>query len=1683
MAGSTRHFAAYALAFLICVQVVVPLSGGEFESRASGRSDPGLGWIEDVNASADSLDQKDPDMVNDSSGNLFLTYSTWDGSYYNLAIDKSTDGGASWSHAKYYNLSKNLTKPSITVDDKENILVAFMYANVNGSHDIKMGRYDKNAGTWSSAFDVYATYLDEDYPSVKTVKVGSATNIYVGFMHYSGSSWGTLLAYSINDGASWETQTVFNGSKADYSSISLDRKPRISPMYITAKKSVIVTPFTQSIVVRKVTNFNANGSVDLSAEEGVSDTTLSTPSYPVIASHSTYAVAVYLISGNVYCSYSTNSGSSWLNCTLWTNSSTKAYPDICADTDSSRFLVSWNDRAPGIYFAQANSTGLASWGSPYATNMVSKSVGRPSYNITPAIAVYGGKPAISWMDYRNGNTDIFYSTLDSTAPTNPTSYQSSHSPGVWSRDGTIDVNWTGASDTLPGRVRGYYTKWDTAANTVPTAADTMVTTGSLSNVATADGASSYLHIRTADQAGNLASGAYHVGPFKIDTTAPTNPPSISSSTPQPGIWTNDNTVSVSWPASTDATSGIAGYHVRWDNSASTVSNETDSMETSATTPSSALSNGASWYVHIRAKDVAGNLATVALPSGPYKIDTNPPSGLNVVINNGDQYTTKTQVNIGLTVVDDILSPIKEFALSEDGITWGSWQAYPANSASIATLKAPDGVKSLYFKARDEAGNEAASAASDTIALDTTPPTSKVSALPAKSGTGFSVAWSGTDATSGIATYSVQYRKGETGAWTDWQTATQSTTAQFTGAAGDTYYFRSSAIDKAGNVETQHATPDTSTTISEGIPVVVVSVTPDSLTPDQSAAVKVTVTKGGTPVEGMSVALSATGGTLGATSGTTDANGVFSTTFKSSAKGAFTITATATKTGYETSEGKATVNVAEAPSQSPLTAKLSADQVSIYSKRSCQLSVSIANGAVPTPNAQVSISSDIGSIATSSGRTDASGIFTATFTAPDVTVDTNATITVVATSGGSSAGSSIIINIKAKPTTGLHVISLAGDPSVLIGSAPTSIIKVYAESDGQPASGATLEVFTDQGTMDPATGITDASGIFVSVLHPPVGYDGPVSVRAKISAGLLSDAYTISLSVKMPPSVSIVKPITGSEVAGTTVISGTASARAVMVQVRFGTSDEWKNATGTTAWSYNWVTSDFGQITVETRAFDGYQYSAIAQAGVMVINPPVITGSPPTKNGKVSGTIAFSGTASAASSIVQYRVDNGSWASATGSAAWTFSMDTKALSKGLHLVEVRQGSGTSFSAPAERYIDVNNQVQTTTPGGNDLMLPLLLVMIIVIVVVVAVVVVIRRRKKVPAAQTAAQASVPSNATPGGPAATERIGMGTAGVGPSERAPIQGPGTAVPAERVGMATAGVGASDMAPVPGAEPLPANAYDELELKSDNEYRGGYVVIKVGILNRSKTVMNRCTLDVNYNRKTMRLERVEPDTYEKERVGDKVTIGEILPGDRKTTVEFLLDPLICTGAEIGALFSYTDFAGNPHDVRMKHRRIEVVCPVLTSKTIDPGKLNTASMRDLFDNLAHKTVKALTIPAGLPEDKAFELACEIVERRDVKRIRKITHTQGHVAWYYGRTSKTENLTQEWDFLVNVVARTDKKTLEFLTAADSAAAITGLLSKIGEELNTELERKGFGRPVTKIIQISDSIIYKSTLDVK
>ncbi len=301
-------------------------------------------------------------------------------------------------------------------------------------------------------------------------------------------------------------------------------------------------------------------------------------------------------------------------------------------------------------------------------------------------------------------------SIDAAPPSPPTSIAGDRPPSTWTNDATAAMSWSGAADTASG-VMGYSYAWSTAADTTPD----MVMDSTVPSAATTipgDGSAWYFHVRAVDNAGNWGATA-HKGPFYLDTTAPGNPTSAACPGHTPGAWSNDNTVQCNWSSdagdgvasgAADGGSGVAGYSLVWDRSATTLPDAVVDTTTAATT-SPALADNSGWYLHVRAIDRAGNAASAALHVGPFHIDRVAPVS-NVALL--DLYQGSTQFTVAWSGWVGLGSPLAGYDVQvTDHFGAATTTTWLTNTtAESAHLHGVIGHRYCFsVRARDAAGNQ------------------------------------------------------------------------------------------------------------------------------------------------------------------------------------------------------------------------------------------------------------------------------------------------------------------------------------------------------------------------------------------------------------------------------------------------------------------------------------------------------------------------------------------------------------------------------------------------------------------------------------------------------------------------------------------------------------------------------------------------------------------------------------------------------------------------------------------------------------------------------------------------------------------------------------------------------------------------------------------------------------------
>jgi len=195
-----------------------------------------------------------------------------------------------------------------------------------------------------------------------------------------------------------------------------------------------------------------------------------------------------------------------------------------------------------------------------------------------------------------------------------------------------------------------------------------------------------------------------------DSTPPTGTVTINSG----ATYTNTSTVTLTLSATDN--SGTVSL-MKFSNDGTSYS----SPEPYNTTKTWTLTSGdGTKTVYAKFADPSGNWSSPATDT--IILDTAPPTD-SVIINAGAAVTNTRTVTLTLSATDNS-GTVSQMKFSNDGASYSSPEPY--GSTKTWTLTSGDGTKTVYAKFSDPAGNWS-SAVTDTIVLDTTPPTPTITA--------------------------------------------------------------------------------------------------------------------------------------------------------------------------------------------------------------------------------------------------------------------------------------------------------------------------------------------------------------------------------------------------------------------------------------------------------------------------------------------------------------------------------------------------------------------------------------------------------------------------------------------------------------------------------------------------------------------------------------------------------------------------------------------------------------------------------------------------------------------------------------------------------------------------------------------------------------------------------------------
>lgn len=173
--------------------------------------------------------------------------------------------------------------------------------------------------------------------------------------------------------------------------------------------------------------------------------------------------------------------------------------------------------------------------------------------------------------------------------------------------------------------------------------------------------------------------------------------------------------------------------------------------------------GANNYVEYWSVDQVGNEEVPHKIFTNIKLDKSNPYG-NIVINESENYTSSETVTLSLQSTD-FFSGINQIRLSNDGV-WDTEQWEDAVSTKSWNLTSDEGLKTVHYQVRDNAGNTAIF--SDSIILDTSAPIGSVviDEADVTNSTSVTLTLSAEDAGSGVAEMCFS---NDNVTWSSWET--------------------------------------------------------------------------------------------------------------------------------------------------------------------------------------------------------------------------------------------------------------------------------------------------------------------------------------------------------------------------------------------------------------------------------------------------------------------------------------------------------------------------------------------------------------------------------------------------------------------------------------------------------------------------------------------------------------------------------------------------------------------------------------------------------------------------------------------------------------------------------------------------------------------------------------------------
>ncbi|MEK7624830.1 MAG: sialidase family protein, partial [Patescibacteria group bacterium] len=191
-------------------------NGSNYNIAYRKSTDGGATWSGRANVTAGSANSGAPDIAIDSSNNLHVVYQSYEynASNYNIAYRSSTDGGATWSERVNVTTAGaygGVADPKIAVDSSGNLHVVYWFYDQLSSPYVYYRTSINNGATWSTRLDL--SYIVAEYP---VIAVGASNNLFVAYISdefntVASGNYNIIAQKSTNGGSTWSTRAALPG--------------------------------------------------------------------------------------------------------------------------------------------------------------------------------------------------------------------------------------------------------------------------------------------------------------------------------------------------------------------------------------------------------------------------------------------------------------------------------------------------------------------------------------------------------------------------------------------------------------------------------------------------------------------------------------------------------------------------------------------------------------------------------------------------------------------------------------------------------------------------------------------------------------------------------------------------------------------------------------------------------------------------------------------------------------------------------------------------------------------------------------------------------------------------------------------------------------------------------------------------------------------------------------------------------------------------------------------------------------------------------------------------------------------------------------------------------------------------------------------------------------------------------